>query len=145
MANTYRYGVHEGLSRAALLFLIFIEETGKALGADDAVGIAMVLLGRRFIPTRGKFANAVKGTSIASVVARRMLPYELKHRILPTVTSLTSLIMLRIKFTQNIGAFVGRAIPGVGWVILATDVSLITYRTVGAYNSMVKPEDRPYG
>ncbi|VWB44642.1 membrane protein [Burkholderia arboris] len=74
-----------------------------------------------------------------------MLPYELKHRILPTVTSFTSLIMLRIKFTQNIGAFVGRAIPGVGWVILATDVSLITYRTVGAYNRMVKPEDRLYG
>ncbi|MEK2604396.1 hypothetical protein WN989_22360 [Burkholderia arboris] len=133
------------MSREALLFLIFIEETGKALGVDDAVGIAMVLLGQRFIPTRGKFANAVKGTSIASVVARRMLPYELKHRILPTVTSFTSLIMLRIKFTQNIGAFVGRAIPGVGWVILATDVTLITYRTVGAYNRMVKPEDRLYG
>nr|WP_262390321.1 hypothetical protein [Burkholderia arboris] len=115
------------------------------MGVDDAVRIAMVLLGQRFIPTRGKFANAVKGTSIASVVARRMLPYELKHRILSTVTSLTSLIMLRIKFTQNIGAFVGRAIPGVGWVILATDVSLITYRTVGAYNSMVKPEDRLCG
>nr|WP_254608377.1 hypothetical protein [Burkholderia lata] len=128
-----------------MFFLIFIEETGKELGVDDAVGIAMVLLGQRFIPTRGKFANAVRGTSVASVVSRRMLPYELKHRILPTVTSFTSLIMLRIKFTQNIGAFVGRAIPGVGWVILATDVSLITYRTVGAYNSMVKPEDRLYG
>ncbi|UOB58985.1 hypothetical protein MRS60_19585 [Burkholderia pyrrocinia] len=145
MANTYKYGIHEGLSREELLFLIFIEETGKELGVDDAVGIAMVLLGQRFIPTCGKFANAVKGTSIASVVSRRMLPYELKHRILPTVTSFTSLIMLRIKFTRNIGAFVGRAIPGVGWVILATDVSLITYRTVSAYNSMVKPEDRLYG
>lgn len=105
----------------------------------------MVLLGQRFIPTRGKFAIAVKGTSIASVVSRRLLPYELKHRILPTVTSFTSLIMLRIKFTRNIGAFVGRAIPGAGWVLLATDVSLITYRTVITYNSMVKPEDRLYG
>nr|WP_257128107.1 hypothetical protein [Burkholderia sp. MSMB1072] len=53
--------------------------------------------------------------------------------------------MLRIKLTQNIGAFVGRAVPGVGWAILATDVALITYRTIGAYNSMVKPEDRLYG
>ncbi|VWC51521.1 STM2901 family protein [Burkholderia lata] len=128
-----------------MLFLIFIEETGKALGVSDAVGIGMVLLGQRFVPTRGKFTNAVKGTSIASVVSRRILPYELKHRLLPTVTSFTSLIMLRIKFTRNIGAFVGRAIPGVGWVILATDVSVITYRTVGTYNSMVKPEDRLYG
>ncbi|VWB86332.1 STM2901 family protein [Burkholderia lata] len=145
MANTYKYGIHDGLSREALLLLIFIEETGKELGVNDAVGIAMVLLGQRFIPTRGKFANAVKGTSIASVVSRRILPYELKQRILPTVTSFTSLIMLRIKFTRNIGAFVGRAIPGVGWVILATDVSLITYRTISTYNSMVKHEDRLYG
>ncbi|WP_176045325.1 STM2901 family protein [Burkholderia sp. BCC1644] len=145
MANTYKYGIHERLSREELFFLIFIEETGKALGVEDAVGIAMVLLGQRFIRTRGKFADAVKGTSIASVVSRRMLPYELKHRILPTATSFTSLIMLRIKFTRNIGAFVGRAIPGVGWVVLATDVSLITCRTIGAYNSMVKPEDRLYG
>lgn len=145
MANTYTFGIHEGLSREALLFLIFIEETGKALGVDDAVGIAMVLLGQRFIPTRGKFASAVKGTSIASVVSRRMLPYELKHRILPTVTSFTSLIMLRIKFTRNIGAFIGRAVPGVGWVVLATDMSRITYRTVTTYNSTVKPEDRLYG
>ncbi|KVT05406.1 hypothetical protein WT24_21395 [Burkholderia sp. MSMB1078WGS] len=145
MASTYGYGIHEGLSREALFFLIFIEETGKALGVNDAVGVAMVLLGQRFIPTRGKFANAVKGTSIASVVSRRLLPYELKHRILPIVTSFRSLIMLRIKLTQNIGAFVGRAVPGVGWAILATDVALITYRTIGTYNSMVKPEDRLYG
>lgn len=145
MSNSYKYGVHDGLSREALLFLIFIEETGKAAGVDDAIGIAMVLLVQRFIRTRGKFANAVKGTSIASVVSRRLLPYELKHRILPTVTSFTSLVMLRIKFTRNIGAFVGRAIPGAGWVLLATDISLITHRTIGTYNSIVKPEDRLYG
>lgn len=61
------------------------------------------------------------------------------------VTSFTSLILLRIKFTRNIGAFVGRAIAGVGWVILASDVTMITYRSVTTYNSMVKPEDRLYG
>ncbi|MCA8298550.1 hypothetical protein LGN19_32660 [Burkholderia sp. AU30198] len=105
----------------------------------------MVLSGQRFIPTRGKFGGAVKGTSIASIVSRRMLPYELKQRILPTVTSFTSLILLRIKFTRNIGAFVGRAIPGVGWIVLASDVTMISYRSVTTYNSMVKPEDRLYG
>ncbi|KVL66377.1 STM2901 family protein [Burkholderia ubonensis] len=145
MANTYKYGIHEGLSREALFFLIFIEETGKELGVDDAVGIAMVLAGQRFIPTRGKFAGAVKGTSIASVVSRRMLPYELKNRILPTVTSFTSLLLLRIKFTRNIGVFVGRAVPGVGWAILASDVAMISYRSVTTYNGMVKSEDRLYG
>ncbi|VWD19870.1 MULTISPECIES: STM2901 family protein [Burkholderia] len=145
MANTYKYGIHEGLTREELFFLIFIDETGKELGIDDAVGVAMVLSGQRFIPTRGKFGGAVKGTSIASIVSRRMLPYELKQRILPTVTSFTSLILLRIKFTRNIGAFVGRAIPGVGWIVLASDVTMISYRSVTTYNSMVKPEDRLYG
>ncbi|WP_342303283.1 hypothetical protein AAFM49_13380 [Burkholderia pseudomallei] len=145
MANTYKYGIHEGLSREELFFLIFIDETGKELGVDDAVGIAMILAGQRYIPTRGKFAGAVKGTSIASVVSRRMLPYELKQRILPTVTSFKSLILMRIKFTRNIGVFVGRAVPGVGWAILASDVAMISYRSVSAYNRMVKPEDRLYG
>ncbi len=102
----------------------------------------MVLLGQRFIPTRGKFAGAVKGTSVASVVSRRLLPCELKSRILPTVTSFTSLLLLRVRFTRSIGTFVGRAIPGVGWVILATDVSAITYHVVIKYNRMVKQEDR---
>ncbi|SAK98742.1 hypothetical protein AWB78_05700 [Caballeronia calidae] len=50
--------------------------------------------------------------------------------------------MLRIKFTRNLGAFVGRAIPGVGWVLLATDVSTILFRSVLLYNNMVRPEDR---
>lgn len=102
----------------------------------------MILLGQRFIPTRGKFANAVKGTSVASVVSRRLLPYELKHRILPTVTSFKSLVLLRIKFTRSIGAFVGRAIPGVGWVLVLTDVTMITHRSIESYNRIAKPEDR---
>lgn len=102
----------------------------------------MVLLGQRYIPTRSKFAGAVKGTSVASVVSRRLLPYEFKRGVLPTVTSFKSLILLRIKFTRSLGAFVGRAIPGVGWVILATDVSTILYRSVVAYNQLAKPEDR---
>lgn len=142
MPNEYKYGIHEGLSREELFFLIVIDETSKELGVDDVVGVASILLGQRFIPTRGKFAGAVKGTSVASVVSRRLLPYELKHRTLPTATSFKSLILLRIKFTRSLGAFVGRAIPGVGWVILASDVSIIIYRSVIAYNGLVKPEDR---
>ncbi|WP_186054405.1 STM2901 family protein [Burkholderia gladioli] len=142
MTNRYNYGIHIGLSREELFFLSFIDETCRRLGVDDVVGVAMVLLGQRFIPTRGKFAGAVKGTSVASVVSRRLLPYELKSRILPTVTSFTSLLLLRVRFTRSIGTFVGRAIPGVGWVILATDVSAITYHVVIKYNRMVKQEDR---
>lgn len=142
MSNRYRYGMHEDLEPAELFFLITLEETCKQTGIDDVVGVAMILLGYPFISTRQKFKGAVKGTSIASIVSRRMLPLEIKYRILPTVTSFSSLIMLRIKFTHNLGAFVGRAVPGVGWILLATDVSMILIHAVHTYNDTVKPEDR---
>ncbi|WP_206997482.1 STM2901 family protein [Trinickia mobilis] len=142
MNNTYRYGIHQNLTPQELFFIVLLDETCKQLGIDDLVGISMVLVGQPFIPTRGKFNGAVKGTSIASVVSRRVLPFELKHKVLPTVTSFTSLALLRIKFTNNLGAFVGRTIPGVGWVLLASDVSIIIFRSVAAYQKMVKPEDR---
>ncbi|NRO97768.1 hypothetical protein GWC77_17745 [Paraburkholderia sp. NMBU_R16] len=142
MDNAYRYGIHDGLTPAELFFLIVLDETCKQAGVEDVVSVSMVLLGQRFIPTRGKFNGAVKGTSVASVVSRRLLPYEIKHKVLPTVTSFTSLVLLRIKFTQNLGVFVGRAIPGIGWVLLASDVSIIVFRSINVYNSIVKAEDR---
>jgi hypothetical protein len=142
MTHIYTYGIHTGLTREELFFLITIDKTCEHLGIDDAVDVGMILVGQRFIPTRGKFAGAVKGTSIASVVSRRLLPYELKQKVLPTVTSFKSLILLRIKFTRSLGVFVGRAIPGVGWILLAADVSTIIYRSINAYNSLVAQEDR---
>ncbi|WP_321813025.1 MULTISPECIES: STM2901 family protein [unclassified Paraburkholderia] len=142
MSNSYSYGIHTGLTREELFFLIAIDETCKELGIDDAVSVGMILIGQRFIPTRGKFAGAVKGTSIASVVSRRLLPYELKNKILPTVTSFKSLVLLRVKFTRSLGVFVGRAIPGVGWILLASDVSSIIFRSINSYNRLAKQEDR---
>ncbi len=138
----YSFGIHQNLTPPQLFLLITVDETCKELGIEDAGGVAMVLLGQPIIKTRGKFAGAVKGTSVASIISRRALPFQLKHRILPTVTSFKSLMFLRIKFTKNLGAFVGRAVPGVGWVILGTDVSKILYRSVMLYQQMVSPKDR---
>lgn len=142
MGQRYQYGMHTDLEPAELFFLITIDETYRETGIDDLSSIAMILLGQPFLPTRGKFNLAVKGTSVASIVSRTMLPFDIKYRILPTVTSISSLLMLRVKFTRNLGAFVGRAVPGVGWVLLATDVSTILFRSVQSYNGIVKPEDR---
>jgi hypothetical protein len=142
MPNTYVFGIHKNLSPVELFFFVAVDETLDELGVTDAVGVAMVLAGQRFIPTREKFAGAVKGTSLASIWSRRLLPYEIKHRILPTFTSFKSVVLLRIKMTKDIGAFVGRAIPGVGWMITAVDAARIMYRTVVKYNQLAKPEDR---
>lgn len=142
MPNEYRFGIHHNLSSTELFFLVAVDETSKQLGVDDIVGVAMILAGARFVPTRGKFAGAVKGTSLASLWSRRLLPYEIKYRILPTFTSFKSVALLRAKLTRDVGVFVGRAIPGVGWVITAADVATIGYKTVIQYNRLVKPEDR---
>ncbi|WP_404987814.1 STM2901 family protein [Caballeronia sp. LZ043] len=122
MSNLYQYGIHDKLSPSELFFLIVLDETCKQTGVDVS------LVSRR--------------TSVASMVSRSLLPVEIKYRILPTITSFSSVFALRIKFTRNLGAFVGRAIPGVGWVLLANDVSSIMWRASLVYNSTVKPEDR---
>lgn len=142
MSNKYSYGIHRDLAPVELFFLIAIDETMDELGITDAVGVAMILSGSRLLPTRGKFAGAVKGTSVASKLSRSLLPYEIKHRILPTFTSWTSVMLFRVKLTNHIGVFVGRAIPGIGWVITAADAAMIAHKTVVEYNRRVKPEDR---
>lgn len=142
MANKYKYGIHIDLTPPELFCLIVIDVACDELGIDDAIGIAMILLGQRFVPTRGKFGGAVKGTSVASRVSRKLLPYEFKYKILPTVTSFKSLLLLKIKFTRELGAFVGRAVPVVGWVIAATDISIMMYRSTAKHNGLVKQEDR---
>ena len=60
---------------------------------------------------------------------------------LPMLTG-TSLSTLRIAFTRNLGAWVGRTIPIVGEVMLAVDVAQIMWKAVATYNALVKPEDK---
>ncbi|KVG71012.1 hypothetical protein WJ95_19665 [Burkholderia ubonensis] len=69
-----------------------------------------------------------------------MLPFNLRMR-LPTITK-AGLGGLRIAMTRSLGAFVGRAIPVVGVVLLSKDAILIMRNTVVSYNRIVKPEDR---
>lgn len=76
-------------------------------------------------------------------MGRRYLNYDLKRRILPTVTN-RSIKTLKIMMTANIGKFIGRAIPMVGWAVLAYNVASITSRSIANYNRRVKPEDRVF-
>ncbi|WP_433692692.1 STM2901 family protein [Herbaspirillum seropedicae] len=143
MDNTYSFGIHANLSPNELLFYIFIDETCKEFGADDVSAAAAVLAGQNWIPTRAKPMGATKGTSVASIMGRRYLNYDLKRKILPTVTN-ESLKSLRILMTKNIGKFVGRAVPVVGWVVLAYNAASISRRSIANYNHRVKPEDRVF-
>jgi hypothetical protein len=87
--------------------------------------------------------GATKGTSVASVMSRSLFRYELKKKILPTFT-MQSIKRLRWVLTHKLSVFIGRTLPGVGWVLLASDVSQIAYQTVIKYNRIVLPEDRVF-
>jgi hypothetical protein len=60
---------------------------------------------------------------------------------MPTLTGKT-LATLRIRWTTNLGAFIGRQIPYFGFVVGVYDVILINVRTITRYNRIVEREGR---
>nr|WP_230681033.1 hypothetical protein [Paracidovorax cattleyae] len=124
-------------------FLVFVNTSASHFGIDDVTTIGAIIAGYPMLPTRGKFAGATKGTSIASAVSRKVLPFELKHRILPTITW-KSMLQLKVLLVKNIGTFVGRTIPVVGVVMLAYDAYKISAESVRAYNELIKEEDKVF-
>ncbi|EOS95285.1 hypothetical protein LU631_03115 [Erwinia tracheiphila] len=138
--NTYFYKGVCNLSAGELFFWVFLDAVDEQLGVSDIVAAASIILGQPTRPTRGKFAGATKGTSIASEAARRYLNIELPFR-LPTFTN-ASLRTLRPKFVNNLGAFVGRAVPVVGWVIASSDVAAIAFHATVNYNRIARGDDK---
>ncbi len=140
MAGTYAYSGLSQLSPEELFFWIAVDQTLDQLGGVDIAAAAAILSGQPILPTRGKFGGATQGTSVASVISRRLLQHRLPFA-LPTITG-ASLTTLKITFTKNLGAFVGRLVPGVGWTILAYDVFQIVNKTITTYNALAREEDR---
>ncbi|PTB20450.1 hypothetical protein C9I57_11290 [Trinickia symbiotica] len=138
--NRYAYGIHQNLTPAELFVYVGLDQTRKQLGLDDLASAAAILLGQNDVPVPGKLGGAVAGTSVVSMAARKFLPFNVAIR-LPTITK-AGVGGLRIAMTRNLGAFVGRAIPVAGTLVLATDAFLIVQRTVFFYNRLVKPDDR---
>jgi hypothetical protein len=143
MSNSYSYGIHVGLAPTELFIFIAVGETCDQLGIDDVEAVLLILSGLPFLPTRAKPLGATKGTSVASVMSRSLFKHELKRKILPTFTW-GSMKNLRWILTHRLSVFIGRAIPGVGWVMLASDVYQIAYHTVTKYNRLAMPEDRVF-
>ncbi|QND94006.1 hypothetical protein SY91_01390 [Burkholderia cenocepacia] len=143
MNNTYAFGAHRDLTPMELFFLVFIDETCKELGVDDVAAVVAIVAGQNWMPTRAKPFGTTPGTSVASILSRKYLNYDLKKKILPTLTN-ASVKRLKFILVRNIGVFVGRAVPVVGWVIAAKDVTMISIRSVSRYNALVKPEDKVF-
>lgn len=137
--NLYRYGDRDLLAQE-LYFCLMVEETMKQLGVQDVYGVILFLLGRPNMPTRAKVKYAIQGTSVASIICRALLDIDMPSRM-PTLTGKT-LSTLRIRWTTNLGAFIGRNIPYLGLVIGVYDVTMISLKTTMRYNNIVKPEDQ---
>lgn len=70
--ETYFYALRTNLTASELLFMIFCERTVEqfGLGVADFGAVAAIVSGRNTLPTRGKCADATKGTSRTSRAAR---------------------------------------------------------------------------
>lgn len=143
LKGTYYFNGLPNLTPQELLFRVLVDETQKQPGVQDIVAVAGLIPGNNNINIPGKPNTATPGTSVASLFFRKHLSYKFRRRILPTLTAKSfSLRRLKIFWVNNLGAFVGRAVPVVGWVILAKDVAQISFRTVHRYNLIVRPEDK---
>lgn len=142
--NTYFYAGRSNLTASQLLFMIFCENTANQLGVQDFGAIVSIVAGLNIVPTRTKPRDAIEGTSLASRGSRKVFgnakfPWGI---YLPSVVGGYPPSTLKIRMVAKIGAFTGRAIPVVGWIILASDVSTITYCTVRDYNLITRGKDK---
>jgi len=122
-------------SKFNLYIAILAYEIAEQFGISDVIGLIAVLSGQAFIPTRAKFKGSTKGTSFVSKYISK-IPGTSPVR-LPMLTGYPKIIGgqgMRVALTKVIGKFLGRAIPIVGWGILAYDLSVILYDTQLVYN-----------
>lgn len=109
-------------------------------GIEDAVMMSCIILGLPLLKTRNKPYGTTAGTSIASKYLRQYLNVALPVR-LPTLTE-ASITTLKPKYVTNLGAFVGRSLPVLGWTLVASDLAQICYKTLIKYNTIAHKKDR---
>ncbi|AHK21012.1 putative membrane protein [Yersinia pseudotuberculosis IP 32953] len=146
LGGTYFYAGRSNLTASGLLFMIFFEKTVDqfGLGMADFGAAAAILSGRNNLPTRPKPISAMKGTSYASKAARGVFkksqfPFGIQ---LPTWIGGYTPWTAKRRMVSNIGTFVGRSIPLLGLIIIAADVSEITYRAIRDYNTIARGNDK---
>jgi hypothetical protein len=139
--GTYFYKGVSNISAGELFFWILIDEINEQMkGIGDLVAVAAILLGQPILSTRGKPIAATRGTSVASLTARRYLNIDLPFR-LPTFTN-ASIKTLKPMMVNNLGAFVGRSVPVIGWVLVTGDVVSITFKAMSTYNRIARGKDK---
>ncbi|KJM66777.1 hypothetical protein B5M10_01575 [Pluralibacter gergoviae] len=139
--GTYFYKEISNVNPGELFFWVLLDKIDAQFGGiTDLIEMSCIVLGLPLIKTRRKPWGTTPGTSIASKYSRQLLDVKLPYR-LPTLTN-ASIQTLRPMMTNNLGAFVGRTVPVVGWTMLASDVTQIIFNTLYTYNTIARREDR---
>lgn len=138
--ETYFYDGSSNLSAGELFFWVMIDETLDHFGITDIAAVTAIYLGSNNITVAEKLAGATPGTSVASIYSRRLFRGRMMPMKLPTWIGYPP--NAKRIMTQKLGTFVGRTIPLAGWVILAVDVTTITFKAVNKYNTIAHPSDR---
>lgn len=139
--NTYFYAGLPNLTPQQLWWAITLVVTSDHLGIS-LLDASLILSGQPILKTRAKPGTATKGTSIASKYLSHWLNYKLPNGIrLPTLTG-KSIDSLRLSSTHNLGRFVGRNVPWLGWVMTSYTVYSIHSDIKDTYNRIALPKDR---
>lgn len=141
--GTYWYHGHANLTAGELFDLIFIEQLADSLGITTEAA-TLVLIGQPLIPVKGKLSAGTNtpGTSVASVLCRRLLrqarfPFGLRLHV-----PMGKLSKLKMVPTNQIATYIGRWIPFIGHAQLIAMLFVVSKHTREKYNLIVRLKDR---
>ncbi|UDJ86334.1 hypothetical protein IRM71_02845 [Erwinia amylovora] len=145
--NGYFYGGFSNLSPGELFFWIAVDTTaehfvGPVSSPTNLAAAALLLAGDNNIYVPGKLGGATFGTSRASLWARKYIKDFTLPRPIPTLVGGPNPFKVKVRTTNNLAAAIGRMVPVVGWAIVASDISLIIWKTMNKYNRIAKEEDK---
>jgi len=120
-------------TKESLLMAIFIDQSFEQLGIKDIAAVAGVIAGQPILKKRFVTPGSSSGTSpLSKYLSPRMGNAKVR---LPTFVANRGRV--GVAWTKSIGKFTSRAIPFIGWGILAYDTGMISYNTYTKYNSII--------
>lgn len=141
--GTYFYHGHTNVTPIELFNLIFVEQLADALGITTEAA-TLVVIGQPVIPVSGKLSAATNtpGTSVASILSRRLLKDARFPNGLKFSAPMGKLTKLKMVPTPKIATFIGRWIPFIGYAQLIIMIEVVAKRTRDKYNLIARPSDR---
>jgi hypothetical protein len=137
LGGTYFYHGYTNLTPGELFNLIYLENFSNHLGLEISAA-ALILSGQAWLPAPGKPIGAKRGTSVASMLSRKVFS-DIRF---PNGKRLLTPVGNRMQPTNKIGSFVGRYIPWVGHGQLLITLMIVAKETRNKCNLIARSKDR---